>query len=72
MAGLQRSGAPRSSLGTINVIFATPRQDPGSVSGVLLMSPQMEGLEEKAPCKKAKISEQPVIGFFEEDKIGMI
>ncbi|XP_075640640.1 uncharacterized protein LOC142612428 [Castanea sativa] len=71
-AGLQRSGAPQSSLGMINFFFATPRRDPSSVSGVLLMSPQMEGLEEKAPCKKAKILEQPVIGFSKEDKMGMI
>ncbi|XP_075665084.1 uncharacterized protein LOC142634685 [Castanea sativa] len=32
----------------------------------------MAGSEEEAPCKKAKVSEQPIIGFSEEDKLGMI
>lgn len=38
----------------------------------MLVSPQMEGLEEKAPCKKARISKKPIIGSSEEDKMGMI
>ena len=36
------------------------------------VSPQIVESEEEAPCKKARISEQPIIGFFEEDKLGTI
>jgi len=32
----------------------------------------MAGSEEEAPCKKARVLEQPIIGFFEEDKLQMI
>ena len=35
-AGSQKSRAPRSSLGMINVIFAAPRRDPHLVSEVIL------------------------------------
>ena len=42
------------------------------VRGVILVSQQMAGFEEKSPCKKARVLKQPIIGFFEEDKLGMI
>lgn len=45
----QRSGASRSSLGTINVIFASPRKDFSSVKGVMTISSQLEGSEREAP-----------------------
>ena len=70
--GPQRNGAPQSSLGTINVILATLRRESHLVSRVMLVSPQMAGFEEEAPCKKARVSEQPIIGFMEEDKLGTI
>ena len=35
----QRSNVPRSSLGTINVIFVAPREDPSFLSGVMTISP---------------------------------
>ena len=72
MTGPQKNGAPQSSLGTINVILATLRRESHLVSRVMLVSPQMAGSEEEAPCKKARVSEQPIIGFTEEDKLVMI
>ncbi|XP_075649746.1 uncharacterized protein LOC142620231 [Castanea sativa] len=68
----QRSGTPSSSLRMINVIFAASRIDSHSVSGVMMVSSQMEAREEEAPCKKPKILEQPILRFFEEDKEGII
>lgn len=56
----------------INVIFATPRGAPHLVRWVMLVSPQMEESMEKAPCKKSRVSKQSIIGFSEEDKVGMI
>ena len=38
----------------------------------MLVSPQMARSKEEAPCKKARVLEQLIIGFFEEDKLGMI
>ncbi|XP_075640609.1 uncharacterized protein LOC142612398 [Castanea sativa] len=32
----------------------------------------MEEFIKEAPCKKSRVSEQPIIGFFEEDKVGTI
>jgi len=71
-AGPQRGGAPQSSLGTINVIFATPKGALHLVSRVMLVLPQMEESAEEAPCKKSRVLEQPIIGFSEEDLLGMI
>ena len=38
----------------------------------MLVLPQIVESEEEAPCKKARILEQPIIGFSEKDKLGMI
>lgn len=56
----------------INVISVNLRREPHPVSEVMLVSPKLEGFEKEAPCKKSKVSEQPIIGFSEEDKLGMI
>ena len=68
----QRSGAPQSSLGTINVIFATPRRESHPISGVMLVSPQLAKSKEETPHNKARVLEQLIIGFSVEDKLGMI
>lgn len=70
--GTQRSGASQSSLGTINVIFASTRKDSISVSRVMMVSSQIKGNEGEAPLKKPRISDQPILGFFKEDKEGTI
>ena len=57
IVGPQISGGPRSSLGTINVIFVASRRDSHSVSKVMAVSSQIEGYEGEAPCKKPRISE---------------
>ena len=36
------------------------------------MSPQVEEFIEEMPCKKSRFSKQLVIGFSEEDNLGMI
>lgn len=51
----QRSNVPRSSLGTINVIFVAPRKDLSSVSGVMTISPQSKVDEKGGSFKKFKL-----------------
>ena len=53
--GYQRDGAPRLALGTINVIFAKPRGNAGTYSGVMSMvsGPSLENRSQT--CKKAKM-----------------
>ena len=70
--GSHNGGVPRASLGTINVIFATVREVPHPAKGVMLMSTQVEGPEGEASSKRCKVSNQPIIGFFEDDKLGAI
>nr|XP_023921937.1 uncharacterized protein LOC112033402 [Quercus suber] len=38
----------------------------------MLVSPQLVESEEEAPHKKARVLEQPIIGFSKEDKLGTI
>ena len=59
-------------LGTINVIFATLREEPYLINGIMLVSSQVEGPEGKASSKRPRISYQPIIGFLEDDKLGTI
>lgn len=59
-------------MGTINVIFTTPRKEPHLASGIMLVSSQVEGPKEEAPSKRPKISDQPIIGFSEDDKFRTI
>lgn len=49
----QRGNVPRSSLGTINVIFAA--LDPSFVRGVITISSQTKADEEGRPFKKFKL-----------------
>ena len=70
--GLHNDGAPQATLGTINVIFATPREVPHSASGIMSMSSQVEGPEGVALSKRPRISDLPIIGFSEDDKLGTI
>ena len=71
-SGSHNGGIPRASLGTINVIFATIREEPHPAKGVMLMSTQMEGPEGEASSKRSRVSGQPIIGFSEDDKLGNI
>ena len=70
--GLHNDGAPQASLGTINVIFATPKEEPHPTSGIMLVSSQVEGPKGEASSKRPRISNQPIIGFSEDDKLGTI
>ncbi|XP_065617684.1 F-box protein At4g09920 [Quercus suber] len=69
-AGYQRDGAPRLALGIINVIFAKPRGDAGTYSGVIFVvsGPDLE--DRGQAFKKAKVVAMPTLGFSEEDKEG--
>ena len=44
-------------MGMINVIFAAPRNDLGSVGGVMALSPQSKVDKEGRPLKKIKLEE---------------
>ena len=57
---------------TINVIFATMREEPHPAKGVMLMLVQVGGLEGEALSKRCKVSDQPIIGFSKDDKLGTI
>ena len=71
-SGSHNDGIPRATLGTINVIFATMREEPYPAKGVMLMSTQVEGLESEALSKRFSVSDQPIIGFSKDDKLGTI
>ena len=59
------------SLGTINVIFATPRKTGSCPSRVMLVA-QLSAYEGSSEPKRAKILTQPTLGFSDEDKGGTI
>ena len=67
-----RKNAPSGpSLGTINVIFATPRKTGSCPSRVMLVA-QLSAYEGSSEPKRAKILTQPTLGFSDEDKAGTI
>ena len=73
-----RDSAPRPALGTINVIFAKPRNSRGSGNsrglGTSVMSVggscDLEA-NDQAP-KRARVMVTPTLGFFEKDKKGTL
>ncbi|XP_050280536.1 uncharacterized protein LOC126721528 [Quercus robur] len=69
-AGYQRDGTPQPTLGTINVIFATPRCDVGSYSRVMSMASNPNLGDKVQVFKRAKVVAVPTLGFLKEDKEG--
>ena len=61
----------RPSLGTINVIFATPGRIGSSSSRVMFVA-RLPAEDSNLEPKRARIEIQPVLGFSDEDKIGTI
>ena len=59
-------------MGTINVIFAKPRGDAGTFSGVtsVVSGPDLENRSQA--CKKAKMVAMPTLGFSKENKEGTL
>ncbi|XP_075640617.1 uncharacterized protein LOC142612405 [Castanea sativa] len=68
----QKDGAPRPTLGTINVIFARPRGDVGACSGVMSVVKGSNLEDRNRAPKKAKMMTTPTLGFLEEDKMGTL
>ena len=82
-ARYQREIATRPSLGTINMIFATPSCDASSFSGVMFVAskPKFEEQVQESKRVRSKIEEQVweskwvrsktllTLGFSEEDKV---
>ena len=66
--GPQRDTAPRPSLGTINVIFATPIREIGPSFGIMPISPQVKIREKHRETKRRKCEEEPVLRFNEAGK----
>ena len=67
-AKYQRDGIPRPALGIINIIFATPRGNIGSYSGVMFVASCPDAKNEAQAFKRAKMLAVPTLGFSEEDK----
>ena len=57
-------------MGTINIIFATPRCDADSCFGVtfVALKPKLE--EQARESKKVRLGVLPTLGFSKEDKVG--
>ena len=70
-AGYQREVAPRPPLGTINVIFATPSHDAGSLSGIMLVVSRLKPEEQIRESKRVRLKALPTLGFSKEDKVGI-
>ena len=58
-------------LGTINVIFATPRRTGSCLSRVISVA-QLSSDEGVSELKRAKVLIQPTLGFSDKDKAGTI
>ena len=58
-------------LGTINVIFATPRRTGSCLSRVISVA-QLSSDEGVSEPKRAKVLIQPTLGFSDKDKAGTI
>lgn len=52
----------------INVIFAAPRKDLGSINRVMTISPWSKVDEEGGPLTKIKLQEQPILEFSKANK----
>ncbi|XP_023912790.1 uncharacterized protein LOC112024385 [Quercus suber] len=69
-SSLQRDLTPPLPLGTINIIFATPRREVGTSSRVMAISPQLIAREVRKKSKWSKSKDKPILGFSETDKVG--
>ena len=61
----------RPSLGTINVIFATPGRIGSSSSRVMFVA-RLSAEDSSMGLKRAKVDIQPILGFLEKDNVGTI
>ena len=68
--GYQRDFASQLALGTINVIFAPPRNDVSSCSGVMFIVLGPESRNQAPKSKRAKLGLSRTLGFSDEDKVG--
>ena len=66
-----KNASSRPPLGTINVIFATPRRTGSYPSKVMSMA-QLSADEDSSERKRARILTQPTLGFSDEDKFRTI
>ena len=66
----QRDSASRLAFGTINVIFAMPRNELASCSGVMSVVLSPEPRDQAQESKGAKLESSPTLGFSEKDKVG--
>ena len=62
-----KNASSRPPLGTINVIFATPRRTGSYPSKVMSMA-RLSADEDSSERKRARILTQPTLGFSDEDK----
>ncbi|XP_075662946.1 uncharacterized protein LOC142632428 [Castanea sativa] len=67
----QGNNASRPPLGTINVIFATPRRTGSCPTKVMSVSRTLAEEYHSEP-KRIKGNTPPILGFLEEDKVGTI
>ena len=68
--GFQKDGAPRPSLGTINVIFAASGSYANLHSRILAVASNSTQGNLAQASKRAKLELSLVLGFLEEDKSG--
>ena len=70
-AGAQGNTSSRPPLGTISVIFATPRRTSSHPSRMMSIARLLAKDSDSEP-KKAKVEIQLTLSFSDEDKIGTI
>ena len=70
-SGAQGNASLRPSLGTINVIFATPGRTGSHPSRVMFVA-RLPAEDSKSKLKRARVENQLAMCFSEEDKLGTI
>ena len=68
-ARYQREVAPRPTLGTINVIFATPSRGVVYFQSVISVASKLELKEQIRESKKVRLEALTTLGFCEEDTV---
>ena len=68
-ARYQREVAPRPTLGTINVIFATPSRGVVYFQSVISVASKLELKEQIRESKKVRLEALTTLGFCEEDMV---
>ena len=67
----QGNAPPRPSLGTINVIFSTPKSTSSRPSRVMSVA-RSPAEDSNSEPKRARLEIRPLLSFSDEDKIGTI